>query len=66
MYTIREVTGYIKRDIEKSSDVDFEKLNIAYNELQELSDKNKMCIIVGTIMKKELYGDGINIIKNRV
>lgn len=23
MYTIREVTGYIKRDIEKSSDVDF-------------------------------------------
>ena len=47
------LTGYIKRDIEKAADVDFEKLDVAYNELQELSDGNKMCIIVGTITKED-------------
>ena len=47
------LTGYPPRDINCSADVDFYKLYIAYEQLQELVDKNDICVIVGSIIKED-------------
>lgn len=47
------LTGYPPRDIDSSSDIDFDKLDIAYGELQEISTEYEIGIVVGTITKDE-------------
>ena len=47
------LTGYPPRDIKSAADVDFTKLYNAYAQLQELVDKNDICVILGTIIKEE-------------
>lgn len=47
------LTGYPPRDINCSSDVDFNKLEIVYEQLQELVDNNDICLVVGTIRQEE-------------
>ncbi len=45
------LTGYPPRDLNSSSDVNFEKLNIIFDKLQQLSNLYNMFIFVGTISK---------------
>ena len=47
------LTGYPPRDINYSADVDFVKLNVVYDQLQELVDENGICVIVGSIIKED-------------
>lgn len=47
------LTGYPPRHIKSAADVDFAKLHNAYAQLQELADKNDICIIGGTIIKDD-------------
>lgn len=46
------LTGYPPRDIKCSADVNFSNLNIVYKQLQDDSDKNDICIIVGSIIQE--------------
>lgn len=45
------LTGYPPRDIEGPSSVQFDKVSLAYEALQKLSDNNAIHIIVGTIIQ---------------
>ena len=45
------VTGYPPRDIPSSAEVDFVRLETAHRELQELSDKYDISLIVGTMTR---------------
>ena len=47
------LTGYPPRDINHSADVDFIKLNVVYDQLQELVDENGICVIVGSIIEED-------------
>ncbi len=47
------LTGYPPRDIKCSAEVNFYKLDIVYEQLQDLVDKNDICVIVGTITQEE-------------
>lgn len=47
------LTGYPPRNINCSADVDFYKLDVVYEQLQELVDNNDIGIIVGTIKQKD-------------
>ena len=46
------LTGYPPRDMESSMVVDFMKLEEVYKQLQELSNNNDICIIVGSIIRE--------------
>ena len=43
------LTGYPPRDIKNASDVDFDKLSIIYEELQNVSDAHLLHIMIGSI-----------------
>ena len=45
------LTGYPPRDIPSSAEVDFARLEAAHRELQELSDKHGINLIVGTMTR---------------
>lgn len=47
------LTGYPPRDIENSSALNFEELELAYGQLQSLVDKNTIHIIIGTIIRED-------------
>lgn len=47
------VTGYPPRDIPSSAEVDFVRLETAHRELQELSDKYDISLIVGTMTREK-------------
>lgn len=47
------LTGYPPRDIKSAVDVNFEELDAAYREIEEMSKKNNMYILVGTIIKEQ-------------
>ena len=47
------LSGYPPRDIENSSVVNFQELNFAYKQLQNLVDKNAIHIIIGTIIQED-------------
>ncbi len=46
------LTGYPPIDIPSSKDADFAKLKTIYREIQELSTRYKICIIIGSILKE--------------
>lgn len=45
------LTGYPPRDIKSAADVDFRALNVAYGEIQKMSEKYDIYILAGTITK---------------
>ena len=47
------LTGYPPRDIESSSLVNFDELNLAYEQLQKLAIDHVIHIVVGTIMQEK-------------
>ena len=47
------LTGYPPRDIKSAADVNFEELNVAYQEIKKMSEKYDMYILVGTITKEQ-------------
>ena len=47
------LTGYPPRDIPSSAGVDFVRLEAAHRELQELSDKYDISLIVGTMTREK-------------
>lgn len=47
------LTGYPPRDIKSAVDVNFEELNVAYQEIKKMSEKYDMYILVGTITKEQ-------------
>lgn len=55
------LTGYPPHDMSSSSEVDFDKLALVYEQLQKIVDDNDICIIVGTIMQEEssIYNSAI-------
>jgi len=46
------LTGYPPHDIENSAAVDFDELEKAFEELQELSDESAMYLIIGSVIQK--------------
>ncbi len=46
------LTGYPPHDMETSADVDFERLEQIYKELQDMVNQSKFHMIVGTIVRK--------------
>lgn len=55
------LTGYPPRDMEQASSVDFNKTDLAYNQIQNWVDKNSIYVILGTITKdgEEIYNSAI-------
>ncbi len=47
------LTGYPPLDIKSAVDVNFEELNVAYQEIQNISEKCNMHILIGTITKEK-------------
>lgn len=47
------LTGYPPRDIERASSVQFDELELAYEQIQHMADENGMHIILGTITRQE-------------
>lgn len=47
------LTGYPPRDIESPSVINFQELNLAYEHLQSLADKNSMHMIIGSIVRED-------------
>lgn len=61
------LTGYPPRDFRDIAEVDFDRLNILYDEIQKLSDTCNMCILIGTITrcKKSFYNSALIFIPNK-
>lgn len=61
------LTGYPPHDIENSAAVDFGELERAYEELQKLSNKNNMYLIIGSIIQEEekYYNSAIVFVPNK-
>lgn len=47
------LTGYPPRDIENSSVVNFQELDLAYEQLQSLVDENAIHVMIGTIIRED-------------
>lgn len=49
------LTGYPPRNLKSSAEVDFYKLDMIYEQLQDLVDKNDICVIAGTITQEDRF-----------